>query len=143
MYDVTDQLIDFMGGGQPYQRFQSAQEEKREAAKVDRVITVQRLKSDKPKYEMDIKKEALRFKQTFKLAEKDQLPRSCLQVDLFHFHPPYHLTFVSFSRFQSKLWRRKGRKGGGERRKLTIEGGLSKIVSHCYFLKCVLVLYIK
>ena len=85
MYDVTDQLIDFMGGGQPYQRFKSAQEEKREAAKVDRIITVQRQKSDKPKYEMDMKKEVMRFKQTFKLAEKDQLPRARLQVDLINF----------------------------------------------------------
>ena len=88
LYDVTDQLIDFMGGGQPYRRFKSAQVEKREAAKVDRIITVQRQKSDKPKYEMDMKKEVLRFKQTFKLAEKDQLPRSRLQVDLVNFHPP-------------------------------------------------------
>ena len=59
LYDVTDQLIDFMGGGQPYRRFKSAQVEKREAAKVDRIITVQKQKSNKPKYEKDMKKDLI------------------------------------------------------------------------------------
>lgn len=81
LYDVTDSLVDYMASGQPYRRFKADQVKKGEAAKVDKVITLQRQKLDKTKYAMDIKKEILRFKHALKLTLKDRLPRTEIQVD--------------------------------------------------------------
>ena len=116
-----------MGGGQPYRRFKSAQEEKREAAKVDRVITVQRQKSDKPKYEMDMKKEVFRFKQAFKLAEKDKLPRSRLQVDLVHFFIQLNLCFIQ--EVPGKREERRRRKEEIDDRRRTVKNSLPLLFS--------------
>ena len=135
LYKVTDEQIDFVGGALPYRRFKAAQEEKRKATEVDRIITVQRKKLNKPKYEMDMKKELLRFKQSLKIGLINKLPTQ-LQVGFYHV---FLLVFncVTSCRFLRKLWRRKEMKG--ERgKKNWMKGGQSKIVFLFYSLYVVI-----
>ena len=67
LFKVSEPLIEFMSSGQPYRRFKADQIKKREAAKVNRVLSLQKKKQDKLKYAADIKKEILRFKHALKM----------------------------------------------------------------------------
>ena len=67
LINVTEPLLEFMFSGQPFWRFKADQLKKREAAKVNRVLSLQKKKLDRSKYAADIKKEISRFKQALKL----------------------------------------------------------------------------
>ena len=75
LFNVTEPLLEFMSSGQPYRRFKADQLKKREAAKVDRVLSLQKKKLDKLKYDADIKKEITRFKQALKLLKNANLSK--------------------------------------------------------------------
>ena len=57
LFTVPDELADFMAGGQPYQRFKKESDERREAAKVERILLLQKRKEVEQKYKFDLKKE--------------------------------------------------------------------------------------
>lgn len=66
LFEVTEPLLDFMGGGQPCRRFKTDQQRKREAFKVNKVLSLQKRKADKLRYESDIKTEINRFKRSIR-----------------------------------------------------------------------------
>ena len=53
LINVTEPLLEFMFSGQPFWRFKADQLKKREAAKVDRVLSLQKKKLDRSKYAAD------------------------------------------------------------------------------------------
>ena len=71
LFKVTEPLLEFMGGGQPYRRFEADQLKRKEAAKVDRVLNIQKQKLDRIKYEGDLKREIIRFKGALKLFNRN------------------------------------------------------------------------
>ena len=83
LFKVSDSLIDFMSAGQPSRKYKKDQLEKRTAAKVDRVIRVQRRKLDLIKFARDLKTEALRFKRSSRKSVEDAASSQEPQVILF------------------------------------------------------------
>ena len=75
LFTVPDELADFMAGGQPYQRFKKESDERREAAKVERILLLQKRKEVEQKYKFDLKKEWDRFKKAFRESEKEKLKK--------------------------------------------------------------------
>ena len=72
LFQVTEDLLNFMSGGQPYHRFKSDQLKRRDAGKVNKVLLIQNRKQDKAKFVTDLKKELVRFKQSLRLVEKQK-----------------------------------------------------------------------
>ena len=75
LFTVPDELADSMAAGQPYQRFKKDSDERREAAKVERILLLQKRKEVEHKYKFDLKKELDRFKKAFKESEKEKLKK--------------------------------------------------------------------
>ena len=70
LFPISDELTEFMTSGQPWQRFEKENLKRREAAKVERVLLLQRRKEVEKKHKFDIKKELQRFRNALKLSKK-------------------------------------------------------------------------
>ena len=72
LFPISDELTEFMTSGQPWQRFEKENLKRREAAKVERVLLLQRRKEVEKTYKFDMKKELERFKNALKLSRKEK-----------------------------------------------------------------------
>ena len=83
LFEVSDSLVEFMSAGQPSQKYKKDLEKRRNAAKVERVLLVQRRKMNRTKYERDLRTEVTRFKQASRMAVKDIASSHELQVYMY------------------------------------------------------------
>ena len=75
LFPISDELTEFMTSGQPWQRFEKENLKRREAAKVERVLLLQRRKEVEKKCKFDMKNELERFKMLSNCPKKKRRSR--------------------------------------------------------------------